>query len=157
MGRKVLAVYPHRCTGCRLCEQWCAMRHHGVVNPARSRVSVHRDHGRQRNVPVTCSQCVKAPCIAVCPAHAITRDPATGGLLLDTEACIGCRLCLEACPRGCIKMDAEAGVPLLCDLCGGDPQCVQHCPEGAILFLELDQVDRGYREHRLAEAEEASP
>ncbi|MBU0491162.1 MAG: 4Fe-4S dicluster domain-containing protein [Chloroflexi bacterium] len=157
MRQKVLAVYPHRCTGCRLCEQWCSWQHHGAVNPARSRVTVHRNHHRHLNIPVTCSQCVKAPCVAVCPENAITRDPATGGLLLDADKCIGCRLCLEICPRGCIKMDAGAGVPLLCDLCGGDPQCVEHCPEGAILYLELDQVDQGYRVHRLAEAEEASP
>ncbi len=146
MTCKVLAAYPHRCTGCRICEQWCSWKHQQAVNPARSRISIHRVHARHINVPVACSQCVKSPCIEACPANAITRDKATGGLRLDETACIGCRLCVESCIRGCIKMDAEAGTPLLCDLCDGDPQCVRHCPEGAILCVELDRLDAGYRE-----------
>jgi len=47
-------------------------------------------------------------------------------------------------------VDAEAGMPLLCDLCEGDPQCVKHCPENAIRYLEPDKVDRGYREFHVA-------
>ena len=56
-------------------------------------------------------------------------------------------MCVESCVRGCIKMDAEEEIPLLCDLCDGDPQCAKHCPEGAIQYVPFDQVDRGFREY----------
>lgn len=148
MAHKVLAIYASRCTGCRICEQWCAYQHHGAVSPAHARITVQQLH--LRSAPIACNQCRRAPCIAACPSGAISRDPMSGGLQLDAEACVGCRLCLEACPRACIKMDAEVGVPLLCDLCGGEPQCARHCPEGAILCLELDLVDRAYRDDLVA-------
>jgi Fe-S-cluster-containing hydrogenase component 2 len=147
MTKRVLVVYPFLCTGCRICEQWCAQTHGGEMNPAYARLAVHRVHHLQVNVPVACSQCVKAPCIEVCPAQCITRDEETFGLVLDAEACVGCRMCVERCVRGCVKMDAEAETPLLCDLCGGDPQCVAHCPEGAIRYVPLDQVDQGFRQY----------
>ncbi len=159
MTHKVLVVYPHKCTGCRLCEQWCSWSHHGVVSPAKARLAVHRLHHQALNVPVACSQCTKAPCINICMDRAIRRDPVTYGLLLDPDLCVGCRLCVENCVRGCIKVDAEAGMPLLCDLCGGDPQCVKHCPEGALAYLEPDKVDRAFREYhavRLAGVKEVA-
>jgi len=146
MERRVLVTYTHRCVGCRICEQWCSLEHGGTMNPARSRITVHRDHRQCANIPVACSQCTKAPCVTACNFDALKRDPVTGGLLLDADACVGCRLCLEVCPRGAIKMDADAGVPLVCDLCGGNPQCVRHCAEAAVQYLELDKLDTGYRQ-----------
>jgi carbon-monoxide dehydrogenase iron sulfur subunit len=146
MKQKVLVVYPHKCTGCRICEQWCAQTHHGEMNPAKARLAVHRIHDRQINVPVACSQCVKAPCIELCPSQCIGRNDETFGLVLDANECIGCRMCVDGCVRGCVKMDADEEVPLLCDLCDGDPQCVRHCPEGAIEYVPLDQTDRGFRQ-----------
>ena len=156
MTTKVLATYPDKCVGCRICEQWCSLHHGGAVNPALSRIIVHRDHRRCVNLPVACSQCIKAPCITACPVDALRRDPATGGLALDAPTCIGCRLCLEACPRGVIRMDPEAGVPLVCDLCGGDPRCVSHCAEDAVQYLELDCVDVEIRRAYLDRAQQAS-
>ena len=153
MTTKVLATYPDRCVGCRICEQWCSLSHAGAVNPARSRIIIHRDHRRCVNVPVACSQCTKAPCVTACPVDALRRDETTGGLTLDAAACIGCRLCLEACPRGVIRMDADAGSPLVCDLCDGDPQCVSHCAEGAVQYVDLELVDQQYRSAYLARVE----
>jgi len=150
MGLKVLAVYPSRCVGCRICEQWCSWKHHGTVSPARSRVTVTRMHRQYVNVPVACSQCSRAPCVAACPVGALQRDGVTGGLALDVDACTGCRLCLESCPRGAIKMDAGSGVPLVCDLCGGDPECAKHCAERALVYEEADKIAGGYQERYLA-------
>ncbi len=146
MTHKVLAIYPQKCTGCRVCEQWCSWTHHNVVSPAKARLAIQRLHHRYTNALVVCSQCAQAPCIDICPEIAISRDPDTFGLILDEDLCTGCRLCVESCIRGCIKVNAQDSMPLLCDLCDGDPQCVKHCPEDAIQYLELDKVDRGYRE-----------
>ena len=147
MKRKVLVVYPHKCTGCRICEQWCAQTHHGEMNPAKARLAIHRVHERQINVPVACSQCYKAPCIEACPTDCISRNEQTLGLILAVDDCIGCRICVDSCVRGCIKMDDQEETPLLCDLCDGDPQCVKHCPEGAIDYVPLEVADRGSREY----------
>ena len=148
MKHKVLVVYPQKCTGCRICEQWCSQTHQGEMNPAKARLAVHRIHDRAINVPVACSQCIKAPCIDVCPEKCIGRNVDTFGLVLAAEQCIGCRLCVDSCVRGCVKMDADREIPLLCDLCDGDPQCVKHCPEGALQYVPFEQADRGFRQHR---------
>ena len=146
MKHKVLVAYPQKCTGCRICEQWCSQTHSGEMNPAKARLAIHRVHDRAINIPVACSQCVKAPCIEACPETCIGRNPESYGLSLAADECIGCRICVDSCVRGCIKMDAELEVPLVCDLCDGDPQCVKHCPEGALQYVSFEQADRGFRE-----------
>ena len=151
MKQNVLVVYPHKCTGCRICEQWCAQTHCGEMNPAKARLAIHRIHHRQINVPVACSQCTKAPCIEACPTECIRRDEGTFGLHVGAEECIACRMCVDRCVRGCVKMDADEEIPLLCDLCDGDPQCVKHCPEDAIAYLPFEQADRGLREYRASQ------
>jgi carbon-monoxide dehydrogenase iron sulfur subunit len=139
MSVTVLAVHSERCTGCRLCEEWCSQHHHGSVNPARARVYIRRDHVRMLNEVIACAHCDLAPCIEACPESAIRRDPLTYGLLLDEETCMACSACVDACPTGVIRMDTVANFPLLCDLCGGSPQCAAHCPEGAIA-LEIREA-----------------
>ena len=93
MTHKVLVVYPQKCTGCRICEQWCSMTHFGVVNPAKARITVNRLHERYLNMPVACTQCDDAPCIEVCPEEAISRHPDTFGLILEEEAWPGAAAC----------------------------------------------------------------
>lgn len=145
MTPKVLVVYPDKCTGCRVCEQWCTMSHFNVVNPARARITVKRLHHRYLNTILACTQCEGPACIDVCPVQAISRDPVTLGLLLDEESCTGCAMCADECHTGCIKMDPVTDLALLCDLCGGDPQCVKHCPEAAIQYVEPHQIAPTYQ------------
>ncbi|MBW1659925.1 MAG: 4Fe-4S binding protein, partial [Deltaproteobacteria bacterium] len=35
---KILVIDPEKCTGCRLCEQVCSVKHERVVNPYRARI-----------------------------------------------------------------------------------------------------------------------
>lgn len=138
---KVINVAFRRCVGCRLCEQWCSYSHDGRVNPARARIKVLRDLEASRDIPMVCHQCVTPLCIKNCPAGALCRDVKTGAIRLDRRACLGCGLCVEACPHGGVGVDSE-GCPLICDLCEGRPQCVSHCPEGALRYLRRDIADR---------------
>ncbi|MBE3572286.1 MAG: 4Fe-4S dicluster domain-containing protein, partial [Moorella humiferrea] len=114
----VLVTYPERCVGCRICEQWCSWKHEGQVNPTKSRIRVHRVHGKYLNIPVTCMQCSKSPCIAACREGALSKDSATGAVIVDEEKCIGCRRCVRACPYGAVAIDKDKRVVLICDLCG---------------------------------------
>jgi len=47
--------------------------------------------------PIPCMQCENAPCVQVCPVGATYHD-ASGVVLVDHNRCIGCRLCMAACP-----------------------------------------------------------
>jgi molybdopterin-containing oxidoreductase family iron-sulfur binding subunit len=47
--------------------------------------------------PVACMQCEKPPCVKVCPARTTYRDP-DGVVVIDYNWCIGCRMCITACP-----------------------------------------------------------
>ncbi len=145
MSRKVLVFEPERCIGCRLCEGWCSITHDGVVNPARSRIRIIRNHAKQVDVAIYCHQCDNAPCIAACSFDALTRDEKTGAILVDSEKCAGCRACIHACPYAAPSMHPTEEFVLICDLCEGNPQCVLHCPEGAIQYLERHKAHRLHR------------
>jgi Pyruvate/2-oxoacid:ferredoxin oxidoreductase delta subunit len=46
-------------------------------------------------------------CETLCPDQCITRDPQTGGILIDLVHCKGCGLCAHYCPKGAIRMELE--------------------------------------------------
>jgi len=46
-------------------------------------------------------------CTLLCPDLCITRDEATGGVLIDLDYCKGCGICATICPKGAIQMVLE--------------------------------------------------
>ena len=57
---KVLVVNQERCTGCRLCESVCTVKHDGVVNPMRARIKIEKWEHEGLYVPMICQQ--SSPC-----------------------------------------------------------------------------------------------
>lgn len=130
--------------------------------------------GGTQFIPTPCQQCQNAPCTNVCPVAATFKSP-EGVVLIDQKRCIGCRICMEACPYdrrffnwGQPPIPPEAlfreydiehqspaikGTVMKCDFCpdmvraGRLPYCAQGCPNNAIYYgdLEEDLATNGVR------------
>lgn len=88
-----------RCDGCEKCTKACQEMHYlpeqqtwikvyKMTNPA---------DGHDYFMPRVCMQCENAPCVRVCPVKASYKSP-DGITLVDQNKCIGCRMCMAACP-----------------------------------------------------------
>ena len=131
---KKLAVIPELCSGCRICELACSISHFGVNNPKKSAVRVLTTYPQPVvRMPIICSQCKVPVCADACPVGALKR--ANGVVSLDTDLCISCMKCVEACPFGAVYAHDDVAHPIKCDLCGGRPQCVAKCPKAAIRLI----------------------
>ena len=135
---KSIVIVQDKCTGCRLCMLACSFKKEREYNLERSRIALLQVDGE--NIPLLCHQCINAPCIKACPVEAIKRKD--GIVRIDEGICIGCRVCIDACPFGAISLDPENEKLLKCDLCEGDPECVKYCAYQAIEFM-----DEGERVH----------
>ncbi|MFC1943272.1 4Fe-4S dicluster domain-containing protein [Chloroflexota bacterium] len=136
----MIAVDASVCSGCRICEMVCSIRHEGVVNPARSRIRVFQHERVLLDVPVVCQQCESPPCAAVCPVNAIRREEKLGRVLVNHDLCTGCKMCLVVCPFGAMGFDPIAHKLINCDLCDGDPECVKFCSTKAIQYADVTSV-----------------
>jgi Fe-S-cluster-containing hydrogenase component 2 len=151
---QALRVIPKKCTGCKQCELACSWVQAGSFQPSRSVIRVHVFDEQASFAPYTCLQCPEAWCMQACPVNAIDVDPRSGAKVVIEETCVGCKLCVIACPFGTIFFEKESEKVAKCDLCAGDPACVHACPTGAIEFVTGDpgewveafgeQVNRDY-------------
>ena len=132
---KVLVVDHEKCTGCRSCEMACSVAHMGVVNPVKSAVRIVKWEGEGLSVPIVCQQCEEPACAAICPVQAISRDADIGVVIVHSDLCVGCRMCVVACPFGAIIVERDRRQAIKCDLCGGaEPWCVRFCEPGALAY-----------------------
>lgn len=138
---KVLSIIPEKCTACRACELACSVRHLEEFNPARSRIKVNIFMEEAIYLPTTCTQCDQAWCARICPTFAIVRDPETMAFTVKDEKCVGCRMCVLACPFGAIVVHPDLGKAEKCDHClsaGGDPECIKFCVPMALEYRDED-------------------
>ncbi len=134
----MLVVDASKCTGCRMCELACSLAKTGAFAPSRSRIRVHVFPEDFKHVPLACFQCSDAPCARACPAGALRQGE--GLVRFVPEACIGCRMCMLACPFGVIAFDPEARGIAKCDTCDGDPECVRFCAYGTLAFRPVERA-----------------
>lgn len=147
-----------KCLGCRSCQVRCAVAHSRskelfaavLERPVpRARVRVEAVDGLA--VPLQCRHCEDAPCVRVCPSRALEKTGADEPVSIEERRCIGCGLCVIACPFGVIEMGTAGTGVVHCDLCverlrsGGIPACVEGCPTKALRFTTLDDEASGKR------------
>lgn len=137
---KALMINHEKCTGCRLCELVCAVKHDGISNPTRSRIKVMKWEMEGLYIPMSCQQCQDAPCENGCPVGAISRNETLNRVEVDQEICIGCRTCVSVCPFGAMTFNAIDRKVIKCDLCDGDPQCVRFCDVKAVEYIPATDV-----------------
>jgi len=118
----------------------CSFATEGVFSLTKSRIRVVKFEEEGVDVPMPCFHCEKAPCISVCPTRALSRDASTNAVLLDHTKCIGCRLCMIACPFGAMHYDGVRKIVYKCDLCYGDPSCVKWCETKAIVYADPERM-----------------
>jgi len=136
-----LSIHPERCTGCKQCELACSWVQTGAFQPSRSLIRVHVFDEEASFAPYTCFQCDEAWCLQACPVNAIDVDAESGAKIVIDEACVGCKLCVIACPFGTIFFDKGTEVAAKCDLCAGDPACARACPTDAIEYAAVDPAE----------------
>lgn len=152
---QALQIHPEKCTGCKQCELACSWVQVGAFQPSRSLVRVHVFDEQASFAPYTCFQCEEAWCMHACPVNAIAEDASTGAKIVLDDVCVGCKLCVIACPFGTMFFDPAKDAAAKCDLCAGDPACAHACPTAAIEVVSSDasgwigafgtKVDGGYR------------
>ena len=119
-------IDPSRCTGCRMCQVACSLKHTGGVNPRRSRIRVY----------VTETYCL--PVIAGPYTEAACNSRGVMPFLgADLDGCVVCR---ASCPVKSVFKEPDTGIPLKCDFCGEppDPECVKWCAPEALTLREDD-------------------
>ena len=147
MSNYGFAIDLRKCIGCHACTIACKAEHQIPVGVNRCWVkTVEKGSFPQTQrffFPVLCNQCDAAPCMRICPTHALykRRD---GIVDLDPGACIGCRACMVACPYDQLFIDPNTHTAEKCNFCANRveqqllPACVSVCPTECRIFGDLD-------------------
>ncbi len=157
----VVHVDIDRCIECYACEVACKLEHSLDTGPRLIRVirleRVVNGRIQRISAPMACAHCSDAPCITACPSKALKRDSRTGSVMVDQDRCIGCKMCLIACPFGAPQFGAK-GKMVKCDLCqrrlakNEKPACVSACTAEALKFETTERSSTVVRGIRLAQA-----
>lgn len=126
------------CAGCCGCEIVCALVHEGVSSPSYRRIYVQKDTHQLEHKIFTCQHCEDHPCYNACPkkGEAMLLDEEKNIAYVNAEGCIGCGLCVKACPYEPKRIHMAGGKKpkerkaVKCDLCRTRPEgpaCIEEC------------------------------
>lgn len=176
MARYGFAIDTVRCVGCNNCSLTCKVENNlpneiwwnramtvggeeEFTAGADSNGSLYLDY-----YTLSCQHCENPACVKVCPVGATWKDEETGIVRQDYDKCLGCRMCMAACPYTGVRsfnweepayeLDfavGDASVPAhekhaveKCVMCyhrinaGERPACVDICRAGARFWGDLD-------------------
>lgn len=168
MGKVSLMLNEVECMGCHACEVACKQEHGLGVGPRVIKVIERAPYFK----PLFCHHCEDAPCALACPESAITKDPKTGVVLVNSEKCNGCNAVAgksgaekqetSACKVGCpAHIDVQGFVSLavkgkfkealqLIKLASPFPSiCGRVCPHPCESECYRDQIDKPVAIHAI--------
>ncbi len=137
---KIISIDLDRCVGCRNCEQACSLYGTGGFDRDDSNIRVDIYPGERLISTLTCMQCESPPCMDICPSGALKQVSPTNAVVVDESRCVGCKMCMMACPFGNIHFSTDRHVIQKCNLCEGDPKCVRFCMSEALNYIEAEDV-----------------
>lgn len=136
------------CLGCKSCELACAVEHskskellNAIAEKSKKRVSVQASI--HMPAPIRCQHCEVAACVLACMSGAMRKDEKTGKTIHDEDKCVGCWMCVMACPFGAITPEFQNKIVLKCDLCPDrdTPACVEACPTRALFIGSFEEFE----------------
>ena len=146
------AIDQRTCIGCHACTVACKTEHEVPVGQFRTWVK-YVDSGEFPDTTrsfgvMRCNHCTDAPCVKICPTQALfKRDD--GIVDFDSDRCIGCKSCMQACPYDALYIDEDTHTAAKCNLCAHrvdndlEPACVVVCPTHSIWVGDLDDPTSG--------------
>lgn len=176
MTKLAIGINLHRCIGCNTCAVACKMQNNVSDGMLWNRVLTEgcerfdSAEGTYPNLsrtylPLACQHCENPACERVCPTGATYKDD-KGRVEIDYDKCIGCRMCMAACPYNARVFNwsepvrdpdfnygdkdvpvRPKGVAEKCTMCkertdrGEEPMCVMCCPTEARVFGDLDDPE----------------
>ena len=144
-------VDPKRCIECRACESACK-QWNGVetgLNVRYRKVNV-KEAGRfpaprTQALSLACNHCDNPLCLKACPVRAIWRR-ADGIVLIDSDRCLGCRMCEKFCPYNAPQFNVRTRKMEKCTMCFDridqklEPACAAVCPTAALTWGRWDEI-----------------
>jgi electron transport complex protein RnfB len=88
------------------------------------------------------AQALSRPVIPLNPQHGVERPRPVA--VIDESLCIGCTLCIQACPVDAIVGAAKQMHTVLPELCTGCDLCVAPCPVDCIAMVEVTPGRSGW-------------
>ncbi len=178
MSHLGMVIDLHKCVGCHTCSVSCKSANNipngiwwnRVITDGGDYPDTSREEAGSyciQHFPISCQHCENPACVKVCPVGATYKDPATGVVRQDYDKCIGCRMCMSACPYTGVRsfnweepkysMNHAVGdgaspehqkhTVEKCTFCyqrtseGNDPACMELCPARARFWGDLDDPD----------------
>lgn len=151
MAKMTMVIDLDRCVGCYACEIACKQENDVALGLYWNKVETVEPVGEFPDIkmywlPTMCQQCESPTCVSVCPTGA-SYQRENGVVLVDPEVCIGCKLCMDACPYGARSFDERTQVVGKCTTCaslresGSEPACVKCCTAHARIFGDIDDPE----------------
>ncbi len=180
MSQKQLGIVidTRRCIGCNTCAVSCRMENNLPEGNWWNRVLTEGGESPdtcggtyaapgKTYLTISCQHCANPACTRVCPVKATYKREEDGVVFQDYDKCIGCRMCIAACPYTGVRlfnwdepryatevMTGDTAVPAhqkhvveKCTLCphrlakDEQPLCVASCPAYARYFGDLNDPE----------------
>lgn len=140
MTRYGMVIDTKKCVGCHVCAMACKTENNLPNDVWWNRIFT--DNGGEMGfdmvggsypdnlqfgyIPVACQHCENPACVKVCPVGATYKDPETGVVRQDYDKCIGCRMCVAACPYTGVRSFNWEEPAYYADFALGDADAAKH-------------------------------